>query len=188
MQYLLIAFSALTVSHTHTLTKIHPANQLEHARCCWWDGDLIQNSSLPPPRRLWFCCCLPVSNFVQKPPNGFAWNFQGRLAMGQCWQWANELMIKFWRRSGTRIWIGLQIVTLVRRGLAELCSDPVLLVALLYFWATVSQLASCIKPLPCLSVLSVCDFDVLWPNGWMDLDETWHWGRPRPRLHNGWVD
>jgi len=23
----------------------------------------------------------------------------------------------------------------------------------------------------------------LWPNGWMDQDETWHAGRPRPRPH-----
>jgi len=30
--------------------------------------------------------CLSVSNFAQKLPNGFAWNFQGRLAMGQ---WTN---------------------------------------------------------------------------------------------------
>jgi len=32
----------------------------------------------------------------------------------------------------------------------------------------------------CLSVLSVCDVGVLWPNGWMDQDETWHGGRLRP--------
>ena len=25
-----------------------------------------------------------------------------------------------------------------------------------------------------MSVLSVCDIGVLWPNGWMDQDETWH--------------
>jgi len=31
--------------------------------------------------------CLSVSNFVQKLPNGFAWNFKGRLAMGQ---WTND--------------------------------------------------------------------------------------------------
>jgi len=31
-----------------------------------------------------------------------------------------------------------------------------------------------------LSVPSVCDVGVLWPNSWMDQDETWHWGRPRP--------
>jgi len=24
---------------------------------------------------------------------------------------------------------------------------------------------------------------VLWPNGWMDQDDTWHVGRPRPRPH-----
>jgi len=32
-----------------------------------------------------------------------------------------------------------------------------------------------------LSVCAVCDVGVLWPNGWMDQDETWHGGRPRPR-------
>jgi len=35
----------------------------------------------------------------------------------------------------------------------------------------------------CLSILSVCDVGVLWPNGWMDQDETWHAGRPRPWPH-----
>ena len=29
------------------------------------------------------------------------------------------------------------------------------------------------------SVLSVYDVVVLWPNGWMDQDDTWHAGRPR---------
>jgi len=44
--------------------------------------------------------------------------------------------------------------------------------------------------MPCLSVclsvlscLSVCNVGVLWPNGWMDQDETWHAGRPRPWPH-----
>jgi len=32
----------------------------------------------------------------------------------------------------------------------------------------------------CLSVCPVCDVGVLWPNCWMDQDETWHGGRPRP--------
>ena len=32
----------------------------------------------------------------------------------------------------------------------------------------------------CLSCLSVCNVGVLWPNGWMDQDETWHGGMPRP--------
>jgi len=34
--------------------------------------------------------------------------------------------------------------------------------------------------LSCLSVLSVCNVGVLWPNGWTDQDETWRAGRPRP--------
>ena len=32
-------------------------------------------------------------------------------------------------------------------------------------------------------VLSVCNVGVLWPNGWMDQDETWHAGRPGPWPH-----
>ena len=39
------------------------------------------------------------------------------------------------------------------------------------FWAIVCRL---------LCVLSV---GVLWPNGWMDQDESWHGGRPWPRPH-----
>ena len=34
-----------------------------------------------------------------------------------------------------------------------------------------------------LSCLSVCNVGVLWPNGWMDQDETWHAGRPWPWPH-----
>jgi len=32
----------------------------------------------------------------------------------------------------------------------------------------------------CLSVLSVCNVGILWPNGYTDQDETWNAGRPRP--------
>jgi len=32
-----------------------------------------------------------------------------------------------------------------------------------------------------LCARSVCDVGVLWPNGWMDQDETFDGGRPRPR-------
>jgi len=35
----------------------------------------------------------------------------------------------------------------------------------------------------CLSVCPVCDVCALWLNGWMDQDETWHAGRPRPSPH-----
>ena len=35
----------------------------------------------------------------------------------------------------------------------------------------------------CLSVYPVCNVGVLWPNGWMDQDETWHGGRPLSRPH-----
>ena len=30
-------------------------------------------------------------------------------------------------------------------------------------------------------ICPVFDIDVLWPNGWMDEDETWHGGRSQPR-------
>jgi len=55
-----------------------------------------------------------------------------------------------------------------------------------FHWATVCRM---VRPmlldccLSCLSVLSVCDIGVLWPNGWMDQGETWHGGRPWPRPH-----
>jgi len=49
------------------------------------------------------------------------------------WQWANEQMTKFLWRFGSRIWLRLRIrihiATLVRRGLAEVCTTPVLLVS-----------------------------------------------------------
>jgi len=39
----------------------------------------------------------------------------------------------------------------------------------------------------CLSCLSVGNVGALWPNGWTDLDQTWHAGRARPRTHCvGW--
>jgi len=34
-----------------------------------------------------------------------------------------------------------------------------------------------------LSVCPVCDVGVLWPNGWMDQDTSWHGGRHRLRPH-----
>ena len=49
--------------------------------------------SLPTSTKLRFLCLfvrLFVSNFEQKLPNGFGWNFQGRLAMGQWKKWLNS--------------------------------------------------------------------------------------------------
>jgi len=52
------------------------------------------------------------------------------------------------------------------------------------FWSTVCKTVRPMLSVRCLSVfLSVClclDIGVLWPNGWMDQDETWYGGRPRP--------
>jgi len=50
-------------------------------------------------------------------------------------------------------------------------------------WATVCKTVRSMPSDRCLSVLSVCDVGALWPNGWMDQDETWHAGKPRPWPH-----
>jgi len=54
------------------------------------------------------------------------------------------------------------------------------------FWATVCKTVRSMlsdRCPVCLSVCPVCNADVLWLNGWMDQDETWHGGRPRPWPH-----
>jgi len=54
----------------------------------------------------------------------------------------------------------------------------------------VKRFALCYRTVVCLSCLPylfVCDVGELWPNGWMDQDETWHAGRPQPWSHCvGW--
>jgi len=49
----------------------------------------------------------------------------------------------------------------------------------------VKRFAQCYQTVVCrvLSCLCVCDVGVFWLNGWMDQDETWHAGRPRPWPH-----
>jgi len=50
----------------------------------------------------------------------------------------------------------------------------------------VKRFALCYRSVVCLACpvcLSVCDVRALWPNGWMDQDETLHAGRPRPWPH-----
>jgi len=55
-----------------------------------------------------------------------------------------------------------------------------------FFWGRsfVKRFALCYRTvvlsvLSCLS--SVCDVGALWPNDWIDPNETWHGGRPWPR-------
>jgi len=51
------------------------------------------------------------------------------------------------------------------------------------FWATVCKtVRPMLSDVVCLScpLCPVCDVGVLWPNGWMDQDETWRTGRPWP--------
>ena len=50
------------------------------------------------------------------------------------------------------------------------------------FWTTVCKTVRPMLSDRCLSC-PVCTVGVLWPNGWMDHDETWHAGRPRPWPH-----
>ena len=40
-----------------------------------------------------------------------------------------------------------------------------------------------VRPMLSDHVCPVCNVSVLWPNGWMNQDETWHAGRPRPWPH-----
>ena len=49
--------------------------------------------------------------------------------------------------------------------------------------AFVKTVALCYRTVVLSVCRSVCDVGVLWPNGWMDQDETWRGGRPRPRPH-----
>ena len=46
----------------------------------------------------------------------------------------------------------------------------------------VKRFALSYRTVVCLSS-PVCDVGVLWPNGWMDQNETRNAGRPRPRPH-----
>ena len=56
------------------------------------------------------------------------------------------------------------------------------------FWATVCKTVRpmlshrCLSCADCLSC-PVCDVGALWPNGWMDRDETWRVGRRLPWPH-----
>ena len=49
---------------------------------------------------------------------------------------------------------------------------------LYFFWRpSVKQIALCYRTVVCPVSLPVCNVSVLWPNGWMDQDETWRGGR-----------
>ena len=52
-----------------------------------------------------------------------------------------------------------------------------------YFWVTVCTTVRPVLSDHYRSCLYVCNVGVLWPDGWMDQDETWHAGRPRPLPH-----
>jgi len=51
------------------------------------------------------------------------------------------------------------------------------------FWAAVCKRFALYYWTVVLFVCHVCDVGALWPNGWMDQDEAWHAGRPRPWPH-----
>jgi len=56
-------------------------------------------------------------------------------------------------------------------------------VAVIFGRPFVKRFALCYRTVVCLSVCPVCDVRAQWPNGWMDQDETWQAGRPRPWPH-----
>jgi len=43
----------------------------------------------------------------------------------------------------------------------------------------IGPLSACLSVYPIWPVYLYCNVGVLWPNGWMHQDETWHAGRPR---------
>jgi len=45
-----------------------------------------------------------------------------------------------------------------------------------FFWATVCKTVGPVLSDRYRVCLSVCNVGALWPNGWMDQDETWHAG------------
>jgi len=53
---------------------------------------------------------------------------------------------------------------------------------LIFGWSFVKRFALCYRTIVCPVV---CNVGVLWPNSWMHQDETWHRGRPWPRLLTG---
>ena len=56
---------------------------------------------------------------------------------------------------------------------------------ILRFWATVCKTVRSMLSDHCPDCLLVCNIGILWPNGWMDQDETWRGSRPRPWSHCG---
>jgi len=111
---------------------------------------------LPPPRRICnrrcLSVCLSVSNFAQKLTNRFAWNIEGRLAIGQ---WTNDWIL-------VSIRICIRIMTLVRRALVQWRSRAFgrlvrwsnLPPYCLRFWASSSTIAE--GPRDALSQLKSC--------------------------------
>jgi len=86
-------------------------------------GPLNGFSLLPPPRRICnrHCVCLYVCLLVTLRKN-FQVDLYEIFREGR--QWANEQVIKFWWRSSS--WI--EIATLVRHALAEVCTVTLLVV------------------------------------------------------------
>jgi len=75
--------------------------------------------------------------------------------------------------GGERVWC--KVANVKYDGMIVMCQGMSLFFGRLF----VIRFALCYRPLLC----PVCDIGVLWPNGWMDQNETWHGGRPRPRPH-----
>jgi len=91
----------------------------------------------------------------------------------------------------------LSLASIVFTAQCTLVQSTVLRYVDSFFWTSqfferpfVKRSALCYQSVVCLfvclsvlSCLSVCDVGALWPNGYMDQDETWHGCRPRPRPH-----
>jgi len=77
--------------------------------------------------------------------------------------------------------IHYSLCTVLSRTLNFICRFLILNYAhYCHFWVTICTVVCPMLSDRCLSVCPVCDIGLLWPNGWMDQNETWLAGRPRP--------
>ena len=85
----------------------------------WWQYFSVVNSAKEVMFSSLFVCLsvCPLATLRKNFPTDL------HEILGECWQWANAQMSKFWSRSGSQIriqiWIRVRIATLVRRALAD---------------------------------------------------------------------
>jgi len=145
----------------HLEKGAHPPHPIFGPFLLWPNGWMQQDATWyggrPQPRRL--CVRWGLSSIPQKGRSHT--QFSAHVYCGQ-----------------TAAWIKMPLGMEVGLGLRDIVFDvdP----------AALRKKGTTVRPMlwdRCLSVCPVCNVDVLWPNSWMDQDETLHGGRPRPWPH-----